>query len=153
MGENGREIVPRAVVRLCECGCGQPAPIAKRTHTRYGIFKGQPLRFVHGHHNRLPRATWRGLDRWREEDWGYVTPCHIWTGALTTSGYAMVRERSTGRTREGHVVIWERECGPVPRGLELDHLCCVKACVRLDHLEPVTHRENMRRAYEQPQWA
>lgn len=37
--------------------------------------------------------------------------------------------------------------GPLPPGLELDHLCRNKSCVRPDHLEAVTHRENMRRAY------
>ncbi len=36
-------------VKLCECGCGQPAPIAKRTDRTWGQVKGQPLRFVHGH--------------------------------------------------------------------------------------------------------
>jgi hypothetical protein len=38
--------------------------------------------------------------------------------------------------------------GPVPEGLELDHLCRVKLCVRPEHLEPVTHPENMQRALE-----
>jgi hypothetical protein len=35
--------------------------------------------------------------------------------------------------------------GVIPDGLELDHLCCVNACVRPDHLEAVTKKENMRR--------
>lgn len=33
----------------CECGCGEKTPIAKRTDTRYGMVKGQPLRFLPGH--------------------------------------------------------------------------------------------------------
>ena len=32
--------------KLCECGCGQPAPIAKKTDSRKGMVKGQPTRFV-----------------------------------------------------------------------------------------------------------
>lgn len=36
-------------VKLCECGCGQPAPIATRTHSRYGWIKGEPKRFIRGH--------------------------------------------------------------------------------------------------------
>jgi hypothetical protein len=35
--------------------------------------------------------------------------------------------------------------GPVPEGLELDHLCRVTTCVRPSHLEPVTTGENVRR--------
>lgn len=36
-------------IKLCECGCGQPAPIAKGTDRRRGWIKGQPLRFILGH--------------------------------------------------------------------------------------------------------
>jgi hypothetical protein len=39
--------------KLCECGCGQPAPIAKTTWKRRGYIKGQPLRFISGHN--LPK--------------------------------------------------------------------------------------------------
>ncbi|MFF1336357.1 HNH endonuclease signature motif containing protein [Streptomyces sp. NPDC058290] len=35
--------------------------------------------------------------------------------------------------------------GDIPDGLELDHLCRHPACVRPDHLDPVTHAENVRR--------
>jgi hypothetical protein len=38
-----------APVKLCECGCGQPAPIAKWNDKRKGAVKGQPQRFIHGH--------------------------------------------------------------------------------------------------------
>jgi hypothetical protein len=34
---------------LCECGCGQPVPIAKRNRFDLGYIKGQPLRYVLGH--------------------------------------------------------------------------------------------------------
>lgn len=44
-----------------------------------------------------------------------------------------------------HRYSYERAEGPVPAGLELDHLCRVRSCVNPEHLEPVTHRENMRR--------
>ena len=37
---------------LCECNCGQPAPIAKYTVPRMGWIKGQPKKFIHGHNAR-----------------------------------------------------------------------------------------------------
>jgi len=38
--------------KLCECGCGQPAPIAAQTEALDGRVKGQPTRFIHGHNQR-----------------------------------------------------------------------------------------------------
>jgi hypothetical protein len=37
-------------LKLCECGCGLPAPIATYSSKRYGWIKGQPKRFIHNHH-------------------------------------------------------------------------------------------------------
>lgn len=36
-------------MKLCECGCGRPAPIAQYNCKRDGMVKGQPCRFVRGH--------------------------------------------------------------------------------------------------------
>jgi hypothetical protein len=44
-------------VKACECGCGLPAPISQRTEPRYGAVKGQPRRFIQGHHRHLAVAT------------------------------------------------------------------------------------------------
>lgn len=38
-------------MKLCECGCGQETPIATRNEYRRGHVKGQPIRFLPGHHN------------------------------------------------------------------------------------------------------
>lgn len=49
-------------VKLCECGCGRPAPIAARTYTRLGVRKGEPHRFIVGHVGRaFSPATRRKL--------------------------------------------------------------------------------------------
>lgn len=50
------------------------------------------------------------------------------------------------RDRRAHAVAYELVRGPIPHGLELDHLCRNKGCVNPFHLEAVTHQENMRRA-------
>lgn len=41
-------------VKLCECGCGQPAPIAKRTDRSRGRVRGEPVRFIQGHNVSRP---------------------------------------------------------------------------------------------------
>ena len=45
----------------------------------------------------------------------------------------------------GHRVMYEEAYGPIPAGLELDHLCRNRWCVNPHHLEPVTRSENNHR--------
>lgn len=68
------------------------------------------------------------------------TGCHIWTGQKIWSGYGVVNYQS--RTILLHRLMWERARGPVPEGLQLDHLCGVKSCCNPEHLRAVTAREN-----------
>jgi hypothetical protein len=35
--------------KLCECGCGHPAPIATKTYSKWGHVAGEPMRFLRGH--------------------------------------------------------------------------------------------------------
>lgn len=72
-------------------------------------------------------------------------PCWLWTGQLTKRGYGVIHMHPT--TTSSYKLAYELEVGPVPEGLELDHLCRVPACCRPSHLEPVTRLENMRRAH------
>jgi len=69
--------------------------------------------------------------------------CWLWTGGTNTHGYGQVQVK--GRRWVTHRLMWETLVGPIEDGLELDHLCRVPACCNPDHLEPVTHRENMMR--------
>lgn len=50
-----------------------------------------------------------------------------------------------GDTKKAHRVAYEMVYGLIPEGLEIDHLCHNTLCVNPDHLEPVTHLENVRR--------
>jgi DNA-binding CsgD family transcriptional regulator len=129
---------------LCQCGCGEQTRIAPRNDPQKGWIKGHALRFVRGHHNRLPRPYQRRDRRWHSENRGYATACLVWDGYTNPQGYGVTGDGT--KRRLAHLVLWEQENGPVPDGLELDHLCRVRCCVRLDHLEPVTHAVNMRRS-------
>lgn len=42
-------------MKLCECGCGEAAPIAKNTQRSAGHIKGEPMRFIRGHNRRIHR--------------------------------------------------------------------------------------------------
>lgn len=71
--------------------------------------------------------------------------CWLWTGPLNDAGYGRVYFNK--RQTRAHIMAYTLLIGPVPDGLELDHLCRVRRCANPEHLEPVTHGENMRRAF------
>ena len=61
---------------LCECGCGQPTPIAKKTDPRRGHVKGQPLRFI-THHNFRGSNKGENNPMWKGDEAGY-NAIHAW---------------------------------------------------------------------------
>lgn len=77
---------------------------------------------------------------WHEDP---ETGCWIWTGARNGDDYGVLRVGE--KVRYTHVVFWEERNGPLPAGLQIDHLCKVHACCNPDHLDAVPHRENIRR--------
>lgn len=70
--------------------------------------------------------------------------CWIWQRSVNGSGYA--RANWNGRQVSVHRVTYELLRGPIPDGLQLDHLCRVRHCVNPWHCEPVTNRENSLRS-------
>lgn len=75
---------------------------------------------------------------------GYVVAengCHIWVGDKNPRGYGRVY--ADGKKQYAHRVRYEREIGPVPAGLVLDHYVCSNtSCCNPRHVRPVTAREN-----------
>lgn len=78
--------------------------------------------------------------------WQKVTQsasCWHWQGAIIKGGYGGFKT-PTGHTL-AHRFSYELHNGAIPEGLQIDHLCRNRACVRPDHLEAVTQRTNILR--------
>ena len=67
--------------------------------------------------------------------------CWEWTASKSWNGYGRTQYLD-GREGYAHRISYEQLVGVIPPGLQLDHLCRNRACVRPDHLEPVTNLEN-----------
>lgn len=100
-----------------------------------------------------------GLDTSHFRGFGHVTDsvrfwrkvekssgCWRWTDKPNHDGYGRFKTKD-GRVM-AHVFAFVETVGPVPSGLELDHTCNNRSCVRPSHLEAVTHIENVRRAVQ-----
>lgn len=70
--------------------------------------------------------------------------CWVWTGAKTKKGYGIFREsmRQAGGLWRAHRWAWREANGPIPDGMEVDHECRNRACVRPSHLRLATSLQN-----------
>jgi len=81
--------------------------------------------------------------------WSYVSIdnvhlCWEWLGGKNSPGYGYFWH--SGKTLRAHRFAYELVIGAIPNDLQLDHLCKNKSCVNPFHLEPVTGKENVKRA-------
>lgn len=95
----------------------------------------------------MPNRSRPIIDRARERvTVNLDTGCWEWTGATNHDGYGVIApQRQRKKQVKVHRVFYTAYNGPIPDGLELDHLCRNPRCVSPAHCEPVTHAENMRR--------
>lgn len=91
-----------------------------------------------------PKTIWdRAAEKIRVDKDGWW-----WEGTIGGDGYGklLIGSRATKRsTFQAHRVVWTLLRGPIPEGLDLDHLCRQRNCVWPEHLEPVSRKENLRR--------
>lgn len=136
--------IPRG---LCQCGCGQSTRPATITNPLRGAIKGQPQRFIRGHQRRSSPVEYVVDSK---------TGCWMWQRSLDGKGYG--QKWNGQRNVRAHCWYYEQARGPIPDGLQLDHLCHTldlrcpggktcrhRRCVNPEHLGPVTTRTNVQR--------
>lgn len=87
-----------------------------------------------------------------------ATGCWVWQNHINNKGYGHFKIGHSEWQGAAYRFAYERLVGPVPEGMQLDHLChsrdmaCAggvtcrhRACVNPGHLEVVTLRENVLR--------
>lgn len=90
--------------------------------------------------------SWGSEERYVWNFWQKVNKtetCWLWTATLYRNGYGQYG--NPPGERRAHRISWLLAGNEIPAGMELDHLCHERTCVRPDHLEAVTHQENMDR--------
>ncbi len=112
---------------LCECGCGRSPRPGRRFVQRHSL-RGRPA----------ADRFW-GKVRFSLELYG----CWVWTAVKNKGGYGQFWDGK--RQVLSYRWSYERARGPVPNGLQLDHLCRNPSCIRPDHLEAVTQQVNSKR--------
>ncbi len=107
------------------------------------------LGFCKKHYDRHKRSGRTELRSFEERLWEKVDKtetCWLWTASKNPLGYGWFGVGK--KVRLAHRVVYEFVVGPIPDGLELDHLCRTPSCVRPDHLEAVSHTINMQRGHK-----
>lgn len=94
----------------------------------------------------LEERLWPKVDRRGDDE------CWPWLASENGHGYGQFTVYIDGkmRARAAHRVVYQLLVGPIPEGLDLDHLCRSRICVNPAHLEPVTRRENLLRGITLP---
>lgn len=72
--------------------------------------------------------------------------CWLWKGRITANGYGVMDLRypgsKTSREVRAHRYLFEMYNGPITEGLDIDHICHNRACLKPSHLRATTRKQN-----------
>ncbi len=161
---------PEPTAKLCECGCGLPAPRATANSTKWNHQKGEPQRFIRGHNLRrggqpeAPRECACGCGELTKLNYKRArTYIHGHNARAQANHFAerwlldpdsgchvwIGRLNKSGYGMFGnklaHRLAWAKAHGAIPSGLVIDHVCSNPPCVNVEHLELVSMEINVQR--------
>ena len=70
--------------------------------------------------------------------------CWNWTASTTTRGYPQFR--LDGKVVKAYRTMYEYFVGPIPDGLDVNHICGNRLCMNYRHMELVSRTETLLRA-------
>ncbi len=126
---------------FCLCGCGKKTALAPSSDVNKGWTRGQPKRYLKGHHSQRPETVVRRF--WERVHKKGPDECWPWAQAVSSTGYGQFQ--LFHHRVLAHRFAYEMAYGAIPSGLQIDHLCRNRACCNPTHLEAVTLRENVLR--------
>jgi len=84
---------------------------------------------------------WSRVDRRADDE------CWPWQGYIDPKWGYGVFHVGQGKSFKAHRYAYELLVGPIPEGLQIDHLCRRPSCVNPRHMEPVTAAEHNLRTH------
>ena len=124
------------MTKVCSVeGCGGTNRITRGwcyKHYRRWQRHGDPLMVKQAHYE-SPEESLAARTEWRGG-------CLVWVGYVSPKGYGTIKAQ--GSMWLTHRYVWTKKYGQIPEGMQVDHVCHNRACVKIDHLRLVKPVEN-----------
>lgn len=119
--------------RICsvdECQSEQHLRGWCRKHYERWRRHGDPLKFIRAS---TPEESFEKYAKWHNG-------CFLWLGPDSGTGYGKISVN--GKILSTHRYAWEKVNGPIPEGMQVDHVCHNRGCLNINHLRLATIQQN-----------